>query len=124
MVLIAILSMAAVKNVLAQNREGLYGYEKGANTSGEVRVSNANARSFKFKIGIGSRNPACVGEFSNRADWISTNVAEYRFGMNDSHTCRLIFVFSGNELIVRECDCGNFHGASCSFEATYSSKKK
>jgi len=118
-VLIAILSIAAVKNVPAQNREGSYGYKQGENASGEVRVSNANDRSFRFKIGIGSRNPACVGEFSDRAHWIATNVAEYRFGMDDSHACRMIFVFSGNDLIVRECGCGNFHGAACSFEATY-----
>jgi hypothetical protein len=116
---IAVICMANAKEAVAQNREGTYGYRQGENASGEIRVSNVNARSFRFRIGIGSRNPACVGEFSNRANWIAPNVAEYRFGRNDHHACRLVFIFSGNDLIVRECACDDFHGASCNFEGIY-----
>ena len=117
--LIVIICAAIAKDAIAQNREGTYGYRHGDNASGEVTISNANTRSFGFKIGIGSLSPACVGEFSNRANWIAPNVAEYRFGMNDRHACRLIFIFSGNDLIIRECACYDFHGASCNFEGTY-----
>lgn len=105
-------------NTPAQSRAGTYAFSTD-NGSGEIRISNTNHRSFRFKIGVGSRTPACVGDFINRANWIAANVAEYRFDMDDTHACRLIFVFSGSDLIVKECECSNFHGASCNFEGTY-----
>jgi len=117
---IVIICLGSADSAPAQNREGTYVYSIGDNASGEIKISTVDIRSFKFRIGIGSNNPACVGEFSNRAYWIAPNVAESQFSIHNNHSCRLIFVFSGNALVVKECECGNFHGASCDFEGTYS----
>lgn len=119
LILATMLCFADANTADAQNRAGTYVYQQSDNASGEIRVTRVNTRSLTFTMGIGSRNPACVGQFSNRAYWIAANVAEYKPAVKDTHSCRLIFVFSGNDLIVRECDCGNFHGASCTFAGSY-----
>lgn len=116
--IIGVFTLSNAKDAVAQNRAGTYGYTRGNNASGEVTVSNVNARSFRFRIGIGSRNPACIGELDGRADWIAPNVAEYQIGGDSGDACLLIFVFSGNELIIREYYCSG-HGASCDFNNTY-----
>jgi hypothetical protein len=124
MALIALICISAAKESFAQNRAGTYGYTRGANASGEVKISDVNARSFRFSLGIGSHSPACIGELNGRATWIAPNVAVYQTDDGGSG-CLLIFVFSGNDLIISEYPCasGNEppcgHGVSCTYNGTY-----
>lgn len=79
-----------------------------------------------FEIYVEQSDGLCVGEMGGRPRATSSNLYEYNPSgvMRDAQTgemnyCRLSFVFSGNQVVVRENRCDDFHGTRCNFEGKY-----
>ena len=128
------LILMLIITVSGQNRSGTYRrYNKWVrNNITFQEVKQGNTKVLKFQISISNiQHPPCLGSFEGVAKWIDANVAEYNrnFDERDPETgeaepCRLTFIFSGNRVIVREDDCGMYHGISCEFEGTYVRKSR
>jgi hypothetical protein len=100
----------------AQSRSGTY-----RNKYGELKIQSIQGepRSFNFSIAVGNPTPPmCIGNLKGKAKWLEENIAEYNSDFKQG-SCRLTFIFSGDRVIVRETNCGEEHGASCSFEGTF-----
>ena len=118
-----------ITTVSAQNRSGTYHRNNKwvRNNITFREVKRGNTRVLNFQISISNiRHPPCLGSFKGVAKWIDANVAEYNRDYDqrnpdtgEAESCRLTFIFSGNGVIVREDDCGSYHGVSCEFEGTY-----
>lgn len=130
--LINILVLGVVATSSAQNRNGTYYRDDGRGdiTFREVKRGNVNVLNFQISV-LGSKKASCVGTFKGKAVWIDTNVAEFNSNYNETDndtgetiSCRLTFTFSGNRVIVREDDCGDYHGVSCNFEGTFARKQQ
>ena len=100
----------------AQSRSGTY-----RNRYGEIKIQQTlgNPRSLNFSIEVGNPTPPlCIGNLKGKAKWLEENIAEYNSDFNQG-SCRLTLTFSGDRVIVRETNCDEEHGASCSFEGTF-----
>lgn len=118
---ISVFTLLGIAETIAQKRAGFYNRK---NIDGRVRISDIETggmKAIRFDLLIGNPPPyLCVGELKGNARWISETTAEY----NPSFTakpdsCRLTFIFSGNQVIIRETNCDKYHGVSCNFEGTY-----
>ncbi len=131
--LLFILFLTASNIALAQNRSGTYQWKYKDTAIGVLeitKIKDDKNKAINFKLRIEQSDYPCVGEISGKAKWVSLNLFEYNSNRpsRDSETkelnyCRLTFVFSGNSLIVRESDCGDFHGARCNFEGKFTRVK-
>ncbi|WP_041429481.1 hypothetical protein [Synechococcus sp. PCC 7502] len=113
---------ASSLNVQAQNWSGTY-YRNKANGKVVIREGKkSKQRAIDFNLSVGNPPPyLCIGKLDGYAQWITANIAEYNVGFNtESDSCRLTFIFSSNQLIVRETNCDAHHGVSCNFEGLYS----
>jgi hypothetical protein len=100
----------------AQSRSGTY-----RNRNGEIRIREmtGSSRYLSFSIEVGNPSPPlCIGNLRGRATWLEESIAEYNSDFNEG-SCRLTFTFSGNRVVVRETNCDEHHGVSCSFEGTF-----
>lgn len=73
----------------------------------------------------------CIGELSGIAQEISSNTFEYNTDFNEKDSkngeaisCRLTFIFSDSDIIVRETNCNEEHGVACNFEGKFSRFQK
>jgi len=132
--LIAGCVLTLAMSVAAQNRSGTYHRNNKwvRNNITFREVQRGKTKVLNFEISISNiRHPPCLGSFKGQAKWVDTNVAEYNRDYNErnpetgeAESCRLTFIFSGNRVIVRENDCGMYHGVSCEFEGTYVRKSR
>ncbi len=105
----------------AQTRSGTYDR---TDKQGDLTIRE-NKKGFYFAVlALGTDEAPCVGQFKGQAKWINSSNAEFNGDFNDKSGCRLTFSFSGNQIIVRERGCDEYHGASCSFEGTYRKRGK
>jgi hypothetical protein len=105
----------------AQMRSGAYDR---TDKQGDLTIKE-NKKGFYFAVlAHGKSEAPCFGQFKGQAKWISANIAEFNGDFNANTGCRLTFSFSSNQLIVRETNCEDYHGASCNFEATYRKRIK
>ena len=113
-----------------KNHSGAYYRKKGDVTFKEI--GKGKNRVINFEIyAAGAVVGTCVGHFNGKAKWIAANIAEYNGDFNATKkdtgepiSCRLTFVFSGNQVSVRETNCDEYHGMECNFEGTYKRKSQ
>ncbi len=114
----------------AQNHSGKYYRNNRINGKGGITIKENNkSKTFRFSLlAIGAKRGTCNGTFEGIAKWIGKNLAEFNgdFNQKDSSgentSCRFTFVFSGKTITIRETNCNDYHGASCSFEGIYRRK--
>jgi hypothetical protein len=139
LILIFLISAISVFSIKAQTFNGKYEYET-KESSGEILIKEITKtdqiKSIKFEIKVGRDGGEnlfgfCIGELEGEAKEIAPNIFEYNTELNerDEHTneviiCRITFSFSKEVLIVRESNCGYFHGVACNFEGKFTRLKK
>ncbi|MGB7069374.1 MAG: hypothetical protein WBD22_07750 [Pyrinomonadaceae bacterium] len=133
LVLALIILLASSIQVSAQNRTGTYQWKFKDTAIGIIKIKETKAgkrRRIKFEIHIGQSDYPCVGEMTGSLKFVSSNLYEYnpdrpsRGRADELNYCRLSFVFSGNNVVVRENACEDFHGARCNFEGKYTRVKR
>lgn len=98
-------------------------YVKGSKNIVSVR-DGKNAGEYLFFVYFenGNEGDPCGGELRGMMKMVSEKAAVYQ-GATDP--CRLDFIFTGNEVKVKETgSCGNYRGIKCFFNDTYTRKKE
>ena len=74
-----------------------------------------------FFIHFSKQNGGCTGELKGKAEFVSASKAVYT---DKSGPCRIEFIFSNNNVSIREEGCGSYRGITCFFEGKYLKKKE
>ena len=117
----------------SQNRSGTFQWKFKDTAIGILKIKETKTGKrtrIKFEIHIGQSDSPCVGEMDGNLKFVSSNLYEYNpdrpshDSAGELNYCRLSFVFSGNNVVVREDACEDFHGARCNFEGKYTRVKR
>jgi len=120
--------LVSATSIAAQDRSGTYKWTYKNVAVGVLKIretGTGSRRRITFTLRVEQSNYPCVGEIDGRLKVVSSNLYEYnpnrpfRDANGGLNYCRLTFAFSGKQVVVRENDCEDFHGARCNFEGKY-----
>lgn len=81
----------------------------------------AAPKGFLFFIHFSKENGGCTGELKGKAEFVAANKARYT---DKSGPCKINFIFTAQNVSIKEEGCGSYRGITCFFEGTYLKKKE